>query len=287
MKINNKTKQDWDLFNPYPTYNYTNMPNNLDVSTLENPYIQVIWEDTPENFTQERIKSVKQYFMKKYSSTNINVITKVKTSDEDSMQTIDVSVNIMDKNYQTELVKTYLESKGQEQYFDQLMNIDLAVENEMGSALHLAAWMGRVDAMDALLAGGGLDPNLKGADGCTALIVAANSGRAESANRLLEIPGIDVNARDNAGDTALIAAAHRRPDIVRMLLARAEIDASASNKEGRTAMDVARDLGEPEIFRLIGAHLARREAIEIARSLGAPGLAEGPKPTPRAKKTRL
>jgi DNA repair exonuclease SbcCD ATPase subunit len=107
------------------------MPTNLDVSTLENPYIQVIWEDTPENFTQERIKSVKQYFMKKYSSTNINVITKVKTSDEDSMQTIDVSVNIMDKNYQTELVKTYLESKGQEQYFDQLMNIDLAVENRM------------------------------------------------------------------------------------------------------------------------------------------------------------
>jgi len=103
----------WDLFNPYPTYNYSNMPTNLDVSTLENPYIQVIWEDTPENFTQERIKSVKQYFMKKYSSTNINVITKVKTSDDDSMQTIDVSVNIMDKNYQKELVKTYLESKGQ------------------------------------------------------------------------------------------------------------------------------------------------------------------------------
>jgi len=107
------------------------MPNNIDTSILENPYIQVIWEDTPENFTQERIKSVKQYFMKKYSSTNINVITKVKTSDDDSLQTIDVSVNIMDKNYQKELVKSYLESKGQDQYFDQLMNIDLAVENRM------------------------------------------------------------------------------------------------------------------------------------------------------------
>jgi DNA repair exonuclease SbcCD ATPase subunit len=107
------------------------MATKLDISQLENPYIQVIWEDSPENFTQERIRSVKQYFMKKYSSTNINVITKVKTSDEDSMQTIDVSVNIMDKNYQTELIKTYLESKGQEQYFDQLMNIDIAVENRM------------------------------------------------------------------------------------------------------------------------------------------------------------
>jgi len=107
------------------------MPNNIDTSILENPYIQVIWEDTPENFTQERIKSVKQYFMKKYSSTNINVITKVKSSDDESQQTIDVSVNIMDKNYQKELVKSYLESKGQDQYFDQLMNIDLAVENRM------------------------------------------------------------------------------------------------------------------------------------------------------------
>ncbi len=121
----------WDLFNPYPTYNYKNMATKLDISTLENPYIQVIWEDTPENFTQERIKSVKQYFIKKYVSSNINVITKVKTTDDDTQQTVDVSVNIMDKNYQKELIKTYLESKGQDQYLDQVMNIDLAVENKM------------------------------------------------------------------------------------------------------------------------------------------------------------
>jgi DNA repair exonuclease SbcCD ATPase subunit len=121
----------WDLFNPPPTYNYTNMATKLDISTLENPYIQVIWEDTPENFTQERIKSVKQYFMKKYASSNINVITKVKTTDDDTQQTVDVSVNIMDKNYQKELIKTYLESKSQDQYLDQVMNIDLAVENRM------------------------------------------------------------------------------------------------------------------------------------------------------------
>jgi len=121
----------WDLFNPYPTYNYTNMPTNLDISTLENPYIQVIWEDTSENFTQEKIKSVKQYFAKKYQSTNINVITKVKTGDQDGMQTVDVSVNIMDKNYQKELIKNFLESKGQDQYLDDIMNIDSAVENRM------------------------------------------------------------------------------------------------------------------------------------------------------------
>ena len=122
----------WDLFNPQPEFNYKQMSTKIDVESLENPYIQVKWEDTPENFTQERIKSVKQYFQKKYNSTNINVITKVKTT-EDTQQTIDVSVNIMDKNYQKELIKSMLESKGQEQYYDQVIGIDSAVENRMAA----------------------------------------------------------------------------------------------------------------------------------------------------------
>jgi DNA repair exonuclease SbcCD ATPase subunit len=121
-----------DLFNPPPIFNLKEMQHNLDVETLDNPYIQVVWEDTPENFTQERIKSVKQYFTKKYNSTNVNVITKVKTT-EDIQQTIDVSVNIMDKNYQKELIKSLLESKGQEQFLNQVMAIDGMVENRMAA----------------------------------------------------------------------------------------------------------------------------------------------------------
>ena len=117
----------WDLFNPIPDFNYKQMSTKLDVELLENPYIQVVWEDTPENFTQERIKSVKTYFQKKYNSTNINVITKVKTTEE-TQQTIDVSVNIMDKNYQKELIKSLLESKGQGQFFEEVIGIDSAVE---------------------------------------------------------------------------------------------------------------------------------------------------------------
>jgi DNA repair exonuclease SbcCD ATPase subunit len=120
----------WDLFNPIPEFNINNKMNKIDIDTLENPNIQVIWEDTPENFTQERIKSVKQYFMKKYVSSNVNVITKVKTT-EDSQQTIDVSVNVMDKNYQKEMIKSLLDSKGIDGYLDEIMNIDIAVENKM------------------------------------------------------------------------------------------------------------------------------------------------------------
>jgi len=106
------------------------MAHKLDTTTLENPYIQVIWEDIPENFTQERIKSVKQYFQKKYNSNNINVVTKVKT-EEGVEQTIDVSMNVMDKNYQKELVTSLVESKGHGQLLNSIMNIDSAVEQRM------------------------------------------------------------------------------------------------------------------------------------------------------------
>ena len=107
------------------------MSHKLDVSKLDNPYVQVIWEDTPENFTQERIKSVKQYFQKKYVTTNVNVITKVKLVEDDTMQTVDVSFNIMDKNYQTELVKSFLKSKGYDNYSDEVLRLDNAVENKI------------------------------------------------------------------------------------------------------------------------------------------------------------
>lgn len=121
---------NWDLFNPKPEFNIINMPNNIDIDLLDNPYIQVIWEDTPENFSQERIKSVKNYFQKKYSSTNVNVVTRVKT-DEKVQQTVDVSLNIMDKNYQSELIKSLLVQKEQDKYFDDVMKIDSLVESKM------------------------------------------------------------------------------------------------------------------------------------------------------------
>jgi len=106
------------------------MKHNLDISELENPYVKVVWEDAPENFTQEKIKSVKQYFQKKYASNNVNVITKVKTS-EDTTQSVDISFNILDKNYQQELMKNFLISKSAEEYLPEVLRIDAQVENEL------------------------------------------------------------------------------------------------------------------------------------------------------------
>ncbi len=39
-----------DLFNPPPIFNYTKMTEDVTMTTLDNPYVQVVWEDYAENF---------------------------------------------------------------------------------------------------------------------------------------------------------------------------------------------------------------------------------------------
>jgi len=106
------------------------MIKDLDFSKLENPYVQVVWEDTPENFTQEKLKSVKAYFQKKYSTTSVNVITKLKKTEE-VQDNVDVTINIMDENYQHDLIKSILQSKSQENLYEDILKIDSSVNNKM------------------------------------------------------------------------------------------------------------------------------------------------------------
>jgi len=120
-----------DLFNPPKTFNYNIMIKDLDFSLYENPIIQVVWEDLPENFTQDKIKSVKHYFSKKYNTTNVNVLTKAKAVQTEEMQSIDVSMNISDVNYQLDLLKNFIESKGHKEKTDDILSINKMVENKM------------------------------------------------------------------------------------------------------------------------------------------------------------
>jgi DNA repair exonuclease SbcCD ATPase subunit len=119
-----------DLFNPPPQFNYTIMIKDLDITNLDNPYLQVVWEDYAENFTQEKIKSVRHYFQKKYETTNVNIITKTKVAD-DTTHTVDISFNILDENYQLELVRSFLESKGNMEHYDDIQQLNSAVDNKL------------------------------------------------------------------------------------------------------------------------------------------------------------
>jgi DNA repair exonuclease SbcCD ATPase subunit len=106
------------------------MIENLDITKLDNPYVQVVWDDYAENFTQEKIKSVRHYFQKKYNTTNVNVITKTKVSEE-TTHNVDISFNILDKNYQIELIKSYLENKNQKDFIEKVIEIDNSVDNKL------------------------------------------------------------------------------------------------------------------------------------------------------------
>jgi DNA repair exonuclease SbcCD ATPase subunit len=119
-----------DLFNPAIEFNYTIMIKDLDITNFDNPYLQIVWEDYVENFTQEKIKSVRHYFQKKYNTTNVNVITKTKVAD-DTTHTVDISFNILDENYQLELVRSFLESKGNMGHYDDIYQLNSIVDNKL------------------------------------------------------------------------------------------------------------------------------------------------------------
>ena len=120
-----------DLFNPPKHFNYNIMIKDIDFSKFMNPTIQVVWEDFPENFTQDKIKSVKHYFSKKYNTTNVNVLTKAKTTKTEETQSVDVSVNITDTNYQLGLIKQFLENRGLFSNLDDVLTINKIVENKI------------------------------------------------------------------------------------------------------------------------------------------------------------
>ena len=120
-----------DLFNPPPQFNYTIMIQDLDITNFDNPYVQIVWEDYAENFTQEKIKSVRHYFQKKYETTNVNVITKTKTVEDTTTHSVDISFNILDENYQLELVRSFLKSKGNMEHYDDIYKLNSVVDNKL------------------------------------------------------------------------------------------------------------------------------------------------------------
>ena len=77
------------------------------MSKETSPHIKVTWEDTPENFTQEKLARIKTYFKKKYKTTRVNVVTR-SVNTGGIVKNIDASENILDEAFQTTLVREYL-----------------------------------------------------------------------------------------------------------------------------------------------------------------------------------
>jgi uncharacterized protein len=118
--------------------------------------------------------------------------------------------------------------------------------------LGLAAFFGRTEAAELLLARGGeVDTPSRNTQHVTSLHAALAGPAPEIARSLIQA-GADVNAVQQDGVTPLHEAAHRgRGDLVQLLLDHGA-DAAARDGKGRDAADFAREQGHTALLEVLG-----------------------------------
>lgn len=101
-----------------------------------NPFIKVEWEDTPENLTHEKIKRVKEYFKKKYNTTDVKVVTKILSNGSTiKLESLGVSDNILDLQYQKNLIKDFIKENNIDIKWDLINRLDNRINNEIDQSL--------------------------------------------------------------------------------------------------------------------------------------------------------
>jgi DNA repair exonuclease SbcCD ATPase subunit len=99
-----------------------------------NPFIKVTWEDTPENFTPEKIKRVKSYFQDKYNTKHVNVITKsLVNTDNTILESLEASDNILDNQYQKKLMKDFIKDNGIDVKWEMVDRLDNKVNDQINA----------------------------------------------------------------------------------------------------------------------------------------------------------
>lgn len=98
----------------------------------KNPNIKVVWKDTPENFTPEKLKRVKTYFQNKYGTRNVRVVTENQSMDQTTyLKSLEVSDNILDQQYQKTLMKDFITNNKIDIKWDMVDRLDNRVNGEI------------------------------------------------------------------------------------------------------------------------------------------------------------
>jgi DNA repair exonuclease SbcCD ATPase subunit len=98
----------------------------------EKAKVRVIWEDLPENYTQERSKRIVKYITEKYGNPNVQVIFKPKkVLTEGGEVEMTVADNVMDSTYQRKLFKQWVTDNKVDVDWDRLLRLDDKVNEKL------------------------------------------------------------------------------------------------------------------------------------------------------------
>lgn len=123
------------------------------------------------------------------------------------------------------------------------------------TALHFAAFFGKVSAAEDLIAAGA-DPDARGRGWMTGTpLHSAASGRHDRLVSLLLAAGADPNARQSGGWTPMHGAAHNGDDTTATLLLARGADPAAVNDEGVSVLTMAEERGDPATIATLRAAL--------------------------------
>jgi ankyrin repeat protein len=159
---------------------------------------------------------------------------------------------------------------------------DVNASNSGGATALMFAALSGDPLVTSLLVRAGARTDSKAKLGWTALALAAVKGYTEVGEVLLDA-GADQRVRDAYGWTPLMRAVdRRRPEFVRLLLARPGADLGIRQEDGATALHIAAAGGSLEIVRMLVSHGADwsaedqngNTATTIARSAGHANVAE-------------
>jgi hypothetical protein len=96
------------------------------------PFIKVTWKDSPENFTNEKLKRVKSYFQEKYGTKHVQIITKSEAHDNNTkLKSLEVSDSITDFNYQKKLMKEFIDENKIIVDWDKINRLDNKVNEKI------------------------------------------------------------------------------------------------------------------------------------------------------------
>ncbi|TGL33743.1 ankyrin repeat domain-containing protein [Leptospira koniambonensis] len=163
-------------------------------------------------------------------------------------------------DYPIHLLARFGNTNGIEKLFkNNYSAIDRVSPPDDWTALMLASAYGHLDTVKFLISKGAKIDFRSEKCGCTALLTATHQQETnENHYKVVEFllsKGADSNAVDNLGDDALIVPVkNKKYEIVKLLLTKRKFNLSRRNKEGRSAMDYAKDNEDTEMIKILESH---------------------------------